>query len=121
MQKPEDPIWDAITNSAKTKFDFASFENEFKDFNEYIAENILFNIILGFASDKDQERIVNELHSAILRTGINWKVEEINAFVSDKDKILMLEILVMKLARTMLNEGVKETDVMETVNNMLIA
>jgi hypothetical protein len=119
MQTPDDQIWDAITNSAKNRFDFISFENEFKEFNEHIAENILFNVILGFASDKNEERIVNELHDAILRTGINWEVQEIKDFVASKDKTLALEVLATRLARTMLQEGVAADKVLNAVNNML--
>lgn len=90
-----------ITDSAKKKFDFDSFENKYP----LDADLALFKIIVDFAINKDLNIIAAELHSQLLIAGFIWQMEEINAFLKGKKEILKFEMCAAKLASDMLQNG----------------
>ena len=64
-------IYDNITNSAKTKFDYKSFAKGFDEIDEKIADNILFKVLVEFASDEEKENIAYKLFNEILLNKIS--------------------------------------------------
>jgi hypothetical protein len=120
MKTIEERIWDAITNSAKKKFDYQSFEQGFHDFGEVnIAENILFQVIVRFASGETKESVAANLTSEVFLLGCDFKEQVLESFLEHKEAELKTEIHITRLAHTMLEEGAHPAAVLETVQKLL--
>jgi len=115
----EDLIWNRITDSAKKKFDYKTFESEFNKIDDNIAENIIFQIIVGFASDKTEEIIALELYNQMLMTGFVWQLDEIQKFIEDKKSLLKIEIYSAQLASSMLQDDNDPLSVLNGINQLL--
>lgn len=115
----EDIIWDTITNKAKTRFDFEKFAKKFSELDENMADIILFQIIVGFASNEKEEIIAAKLFSNFLLTGFIWDKKEIDKFLSDKKDVLKIEIYVTQLANDLLRNGNDPVSVLNSVNQLL--
>ena len=94
MKNTEELIWNRITNSAKTRFDYTSFADKFNEIDENIAENILFKIIVGFAVKKTKTELSHELFNDVLLIGYKWDLKEIHDFINDIEELLKLEFYV---------------------------
>lgn len=119
MKNKEDIVWNAITDSAKSKFDYSSFEEQFKEIDEDLADNILFTIIIGLASKKTKELISHELFNQIMMMGLHWKLEDIKSFIADKDKLFSSEIFSSTIAYSLLEEGNDPYVVLNSINQLL--
>ncbi len=117
MKNIENLILEKVTNSAKTKFDFATFAQPFEKFDKRIPSTILTKTILGFATGKKATQISLELHTHLLTLG--FKLDELKTFVSAKEKIFGIEILATKMAMTMLQDGATSTEIMKSLNQLL--
>lgn len=115
----EELIWDIITDKAKTRFDFAAFSKEFSAINESLADNILFQVIAGFASGQTKESIAIKLYHNMLMIGFEWKEKDIEEFLSDKKERLKHEIYITQLAGDLLNSGNDPSAVLQSVNQFL--
>jgi hypothetical protein len=118
-QNFEELIWDCITNSAKVKFDFSAFEKEFEGINENTASNILFRIIVGYASGESTEILSIKLRNEMLLNGYSLSLDEIDKFLMGKDQTLKLEIYATELASKMLQEGIDELTVLNSTIQLL--
>ena len=121
MKNTEDFIWDRITESAISKFDFEEISKEFNDsFNQIdIFENIVFTIIIGFASNKEEKIICLEIFNQVIITGFEWKIENIQEFIKNKDELFQSEIYCASLAMSMLNTGFDCESVLNSINTFL--
>jgi|JI6StandDraft_1071083.scaffolds.fasta_scaffold427488_1 hypothetical protein len=119
MTTSADIVWNAITDSAKKKFDYSSFEEQFIDVDENLADNLLFKIIIGFASKKTDEIISLELFNEMMMIGFIWKLEDIQDFIKDKDKVLKSEIYSSQLAGSLLEDGNDPLMVLNSINQLL--
>jgi hypothetical protein len=117
--KPEDLIWDAITDSAKRRFDYNGFAVAFDEVHENIAENVVFRVIAGFASGQPQQAMSSALFDQMVMTGMVWSKEDIDRFIEDKEQLFKVEILAMQLARTMLDNGVDPQAVLLSIGQLL--
>jgi len=115
----ENIVWNRITNSARKKFDFILFEKSFSDINENIAENIVFQVILGYASNKTGEIISLEIFNQILLMGFKWNLDDIKEFVFEKKKLFEIEIFTTQLAISMLQEGGDPLAVLNAIDPLL--
>lgn len=137
----EDLIWNLITESAKSKFDYAKFENHFgeiydndeidkdkKDLDEVdldldsignIAENILFIIIASLASGQDKSIISGKIFNEIILTGFVWEIEKIENFIEDKEELFHSEIYCFNLAMSMLDNGEDIDSILAAMNTFL--
>lgn len=115
----EDLIYDRITDSAKLKFEYAEFAMDFKDLPKHVPENILFGVIAGFASGESNETVVAKLFNDILMMGFMVDRKELVDFVEGKEKLFALEIYVLQLASTMLENGDNPHGVLSAVNQLL--
>jgi hypothetical protein len=115
MKSIEDKIWDTITNSAKGKFDYDSFRENFL----IDPDMVIFMIILGFASGKSKEMIKMELFNQMLMTGFKWKVEDIADFINDKEELFKLEINLSKTSKNMLDAGNEPLIVYNLISQLL--
>jgi len=68
MTSPEDIVWNTITDSAKTRFDYVTFESDFDDGT--MAENILFLTIIGHAQGESVEHIASDISTQLLLLGL---------------------------------------------------
>ncbi|WP_445956550.1 hypothetical protein [Yeosuana sp.] len=116
----EDLIWDTITNSAKTKFDYVTFSKDFNEIDDEIADNILFKLIIELASGETKETISNKIYMDVLMLGFKWDKAEIDEFIKDKDLALKLEIYVAGLANDMLQQGNSTKSVLNSINTLLM-
>lgn len=112
-------VWDAITQSAKRRFDFAEFEESFSEINSRIPDNFLFQIIIGFASGKDKKQISAEVWNELLILGLVCPREQIDQFVEDKNELLKVEIYAANLASTMLSNGDDPSIVLMSISQLL--
>ena len=132
----EDLIWDLITENAKTKFDYAKFENNFREVYDNveivedkknsdgkstgnIAENILFLIIASLASEQDKRIISSKIFNEIILTGFVWEIENIENFIEDKQELFRSEIYCFNLAMAMLDNGEDIDMILVTMNTFL--
>lgn len=132
----EDLIWDLITEKAKAKFDYAKFENHFKEIycndekslneqdlddenTENIAENILFLIIASLASGHDKSIISAKIFNEIILTGFVWEIEKIEKFIEDKEELFYSEIYCFNLAMSMLENGEEIDFILVTMGTFL--
>lgn len=119
MTQDTDLVWNAITDSAKKKFDYKSFEEQFSEIDENLADNILFKILIGFAGNKTSEIISHELFNEMMMIGFIWKLDDIKDFIKDKDKTFKLEVYLCQLANSLLEDGAAPVVVLNSINHLL--
>ena len=106
MSIPESAIYDLITDSAKTRFDYKAFETEFSlpDMDLNVADKVLWQILMYLAMDDGPETIALKVRNDIILSGF---------FIPDTDGLSQLiinnqvnwkkEIEALKMATGMLN------------------
>ena len=101
MISAEEKIWNTITDSAKTKFDYAALEESISD----AADGFLFQIIMGLAFGEDKETTVTKVHNQLLMLGLIVQEKEVLDFMDEHAPLFGAEILASKIAGDMLNKG----------------
>jgi hypothetical protein len=115
----EDLIYNRITESAKKRFDYKNFESDFEGLPKNIPENLIFGVIAGYANGDTKETIAAKLLNEILMMGFIINREEFIDFVDNKKKLFGLEIYVLQLSTSMLDNGDHPSDVLKSVNQFL--
>lgn len=98
----EEPIYDLITMSAKSRFDYASFSANVGDES---ADNLLFQIIVSLAIGESKKLTVVKLQAQIMLMGFMMEKDSFINFIEEREKDLALEILALKMAQTNLDLG----------------
>jgi len=111
--------WELIIDNAKTKFDYKSFLETLSGLPKTVTDNILFLVIIAYASNKSNFLIAAELFNEILMLGYVWELESIKEFVNDKDEVFSLEIFLSGLATGMIKNGSDSTDVLLSISQLL--
>ena len=107
-------VWDAITNSAKTRFDYADFESGFDSIsNDHIVDNILFMIIAGYANGDTNEKISQDINMKLLMLGCKIELGE---FLSNKQDCFSNEIIATKTASLFFSMGLNAPAVMMQIS-----
>jgi hypothetical protein len=120
MENSQDIVWDTITDSAKTKFDYPAFERIFSDAgNSHLPENILFLTIAGHAAQHSTEEIVTDINRELALLGIGLSDADLRRFVTEKDADLKREILAARTAIALFERGLKPPGVLVQVRSML--
>lgn len=120
MKKPTDIIWDAITNSAKKRFDYDEFKAAFSELdNDNAPENILFKTIVGYVEGKSKEEIADEINNELLPLGCRFPDSDLQDFLSNKAIELGREIHATKIASTLLDQGMPIPGVLVQVKRIL--
>lgn len=119
MDNIESLIWDTITRSAKTKFDYKNFEKQLKDANENIIDGLLFLIIDGFAKGEAKTEIITRVLQRAMLKKLNWKEFDIIRFIDDKEQLFKVEIYAANVVQGMLKEHKEPATILTTVNKML--
>jgi hypothetical protein len=114
MKTLQDKIWDAITDSAKKRFDYSSFEKNVPSAD--MADMIVFKIIIGYAGKMSKDKIARGLLNDMLIVGYRTEIKELDQFVQDKELLFQREIFASQMAREMLDHG---SDPMIVYNSIL--
>jgi len=119
MEQSHDSVWNAITNSAKGRFDYSQFEGRFLGFDPKIAENILFKIIVGHASGDLTEDIAAVIQGQLLLIGCSFPQDELSTFILDRHADLSREITAMGTAQALFDMGVQVPGVLVQTYSLL--
>jgi hypothetical protein len=114
-----DKVWQTITDSAKTRFDYPAFEKIFSDTgNNHLPESVLFLTIAGHAGEHSVEEIVADINGEIAFLGIGLS-EDFGRFVTDIQVELRREILAARVAIGLFEQGGKPPEVLVSVRRLL--
>lgn len=120
MNQPKDIVWNAITDSAKTRFDYSEFERAFADFhNDNIAENILFLTIAGHAAEDSTEDIAAEINQQLVLIGYSFADDALTKFISDRQSDLFREIKAMETASALFEMGLQTPGILVQTRSLL--
>lgn len=119
MDNMESLIWETITRSAKTRFDFSSFEKKLNTGNEQEIDCLLFTIIDAFAKGKAKKDIETKVLQKALQKKIQWEEFDIIRFVDDAERKFKTEIYTAGVVQGMLKEHKDLKEILTTVNQML--
>jgi hypothetical protein len=115
-----DQITDYILESAKTRFDYAEFLDEFSQVDElFVEENILFPIIAGKAHEETDYEIAAKMNSAFLISGFQMSIEDLQEMTEQKGHELGLEILAFGIAADSLQQGANPAEVLHQISQLL--
>ncbi len=120
MGQNEDIVWDTITDSAKTRFNYESFKKDLSEFDDgTIAENVLFLTILGHAQEREIGSIVSEISHQFLLLGLIGTNDEIKDFVEARLSDLPIEIKATKHALALSEMGQQTPRILVQVRSIL--
>ena len=117
MKSPEEKILDAITDSAKRKFDYPSFEKICPSAD--IADMILFKVIIGFAEKSTGNKIALNLFNYLLAMGYKSDKEEWIKFIEEKEGLFGIEILALQIANDMRDSGSDPIAIYSAISQLL--
>jgi hypothetical protein len=110
----KEQIYDLITNSAKTQFDYATFEKYFSNINVNIqafenadiADKILWFILLYIAMGDKPNIIALKIRNELMMSGfIIENISSLEKFVSENIDNWNKEVGILKMASDMLNSN----------------
>ena len=117
MERTEESIWTAITNSAKKRFDHAAFKKEFP----YVNDAVLLHIIIDIGSRRTPEEIANRAHAEVLQTsGQHWDPAQIKQFLEGKEIVFKREMYAVGLFGNMMHEGNEVEDMYYEVSKFIL-
>ena len=120
MNDSTDRIWNKITNSAKTRFDYASLKEAFDNFgNANISENLLFMIIAGYADGKTNPDLKDHINGEMLPLGLMFSDDDLQDLLLNKSSELKSEILATSFAANLLNQGWQVPEILVQVDRIL--
>lgn len=120
MSAPEDIVWNTITDSAKTRFDYHSFASDLSDFdNGTMAEKVLFMTIIGHAQERPINVIVSDISQKLLLLGLGMDEAALREFVGNRLTDLPREIKAASQALAFFDMGLKPPGVMFQVRSIL--
>ena len=115
-----DQITDYILESAKTRFDYSEFLEEFPQVDElFVEENILFPIIAGKAHEETDYEIAAKMNSAFLISGFQMSIDDLQEMIEKKGHELGLEILAFGIAADSLQQGANPAEVLHQISQLL--
>ena len=120
MQHTEDTVWDAITESAKTRFEYREFESIFSETgSSHITDNVLFMTIAGHAAEHSSEEIVASINGELVLLGLRFPEADLLRFVEARKADLVRESLATKIAMILFQEGAEPPGVLVQVRRIL--
>ena len=120
MQQPEDKVWNAITESAKTRFDFNEFDQAFSEFDlPNASDNVLFMIIAGYAARHSPEKIASDIRMQFAAISIGFREGALERLMKDKETQLKTEIRATAIAMAHFERGAKVPGVLVSVRSIL--
>ena len=121
MSQPQDIVWNVITDSAKTRFDYAEFERMFADSqSDDLPESILTLIISCHVMGDSTEDIAAEINTYLVPLGISFADDTLTKFISDRQVDLSREIKAMKTALPLFKMGLPTRDILALARSILV-
>ena len=85
MQHPQDIVWDTITESAKTRFDYSEFERVFSDTGSpHLADNVLFLVVAGLGAENSPDEIIGDINRELALLGVLFPGATLGRFIIEK-------------------------------------
>lgn len=110
-----DNIWNIITDSAKSRFDYVTLEDELS----CNLDNFLFAIIMGLALGEAKNTIALKLMNHMMMAGYMIDKDDILKTIEDNEKAFGLEVLATRMANDRLERGDDPLSVYVTVSQFL--
>ncbi|QDP84320.1 hypothetical protein FNJ88_01650 [Chryseobacterium sp. SNU WT5] len=115
-----DLIEDFILSSAKTRFNFPQFVQDFPDGDEVFVEGeFLLPVIAGKAFGETDTEIAEKMLSSFMMLGYQIEMNELIQMIQQKGKELGPEILAFKIAADSLQEGAHPRDIVRQLEQLL--
>ena len=115
-----DLIEDFILSSAKTRFDFPQFVQDFPEGDEVFVEGeFLLPLIAGKAFGETDTEIAGKMLSSFLMLGYRIELEDLIEMIQEKGKELGSEILAFKIAADSLQQGAHPRDIVRQLEQLL--
>ena len=90
---PEDIIWNTITASARTKFDYTAFKKEFGAFdNNRVLDTVLYQVLEGFAENKSTSEVAENLSHDLQMLSYPFAEKNFEPFIASHETIFASEI-----------------------------
>lgn len=117
----EDLIWDSITESAKSRFDYRGFSQPLvgAGLPENFPDNMVFQTICHLVEKKPLGQIKAELKMNLMMSGFDLDDTALDDFIENKENELSKEIYVTDTAFQMLQDGSDPMQVLLFVKNFL--
>lgn len=115
-----DLIEDFILSSAKTRFNFPQFVQDFPDGDEVFVEGeFLLPLIAGKAFGETDTEIAEKMLSSFMMLGYQIEVNDLIQMIQEKGKELGSEILAFKIAADSLQQGAHPRDIVRQLEQLL--
>lgn len=115
-----DLIEDFILSSAKTRFNFLQFVQDFPDGDEVFVEGeFLLPVIAGKAFGETDTEIAEKMLSSFLMLGYRIELTDLIQMIQEKGKELGPEILAFKIAADSLQQGAHPRDIVRQLEQLL--
>jgi hypothetical protein len=119
MDNLESLIWETITRSAKTRFDFNAFEKQLNSPKENTIDCFLYTIISSFANEEPKKEIVTKVLKKTLQKQVKWEAFDIIRFVDKAEQLFKAEIYTAGVVQLMNKDHKDVKEVLTTVERML--
>ena len=115
-----DLIEDFILSSAKTRFNFPQFVQDFPDGDEVFVEGeFLLPLIAGKAFGETDTEIAEKMLSSFMMLGYQIELDDLIEMIQEKGKELGPEILAFKIAADSLQQGAHPRDIVRQLEQLL--
>ena len=113
-------IEDFILSSAKTRFNFPQFVQDFPDGDEIFVEGeFLLPVIAGKAFGETDTEIAEKMLSSFMILGYEIELTDLIQMIQEKGRELGLEILAFKIAADSLQQGAHPRDIVSQLEQFL--
>ena len=113
-------IEDFILSSAKTRFNFPQFVQDFPDGDEIFVEGeFLLPVIAGKAFGETDTEIAEKMLSSFMILGYEIELTDLIQMIQEKGRELGLEILAFKIAADSLQQGAHPRDIVLQLEQFL--
>ena len=115
-----DLIEDFILSSAKTRFNFPQFVQDFPEGDEVFVEGeFLLPLIAGKAFGETDTEIAEKMLSSFMMLGYQMELNDLIEMIQEKGKELGPEILAFKIAADSLQQGAHPRDIVRQLEQLL--
>ena len=113
-------IEDFILSSAKTRFNFPQFVQDFQEGDEVFVEGeFLLPLIAGKAFGETDTEIADKMLSSFMMLGYQIELDDLIDMIQEKGKELGPEILAFKIAADSLQQGAHPRDIVRQLEQLL--
>ena len=120
MKQSKDIVWNTITDSAKTRFDYDNFRQVFVEMhNATVPENVLSMTITGHAAGHSTDEIAAEINQWFLLIAYSIDEDYLKKFIEDRRSDLFREIKAAEQALAFYEMGLQTPGILVQVRSIL--